>query len=665
LSAENVRKSALARMRIRVVATGIVAIVVVAGFEFALLLAGYGHDTSYLHRSDARGHEHLRDNAGFGVLFFPEHLRPRALPFSVPAEKPQGHVRIVVLGGSEAMGMPEPAYGVGPMLQEQLGVRHPGVEIEVVVLAHAAANSHVVRRISTSLRALDPDGIVVMLGNDEVIGPYGAGTIFTARAPSSARIAWETRVRSTRLGQWWARRISAMQTPERWRGSEMFASNEVSFDDPALERTRVHFSSNLDAIARAGDALNVPMVFTTLGVNLRHSGPFGTVGPGTLPGDQQSVFGRAYRAGDELWERGAADSARISYREALTLLPLHADLHYRLGRLELAAGDTAAAIAHLRDAREYDTVRLRADAGMNGVVRRVATWHDHVILADLDAALAAMSPAGLPGREAFLDHKHLDFAGNRIAARVLADALEIALRNRLGEPATRRWPNADELATSLAYTPHGRLEVVTNVLQQLQRPPFSTQSDHLEQVGHFVRQLDALAPAQEPERIAAMWPMVEAAVAARPGDRMRRLRAARYLAEAMQEYGRSEQFWSELADELPHSAAVLRGWGRAVAAQGRFPQAVRLFEQTLELDPYQNEVKLELAAALRRSAPDDPQMRRRALDLEETVLLVDGTAASHAQLRGLYEEEVRWSTERGDLARVRILRTKLDRLPAD
>lgn len=445
----------------------------------------------------------------------------------------------------------------------------------------------------------------------------------------------------------------------------MFASSVVSSDDAALERTRVHFASNLDAIARVGDALGVPMVFTTLGVNLRHSAPFGSMDPATLSEDLRSRFDRAHRAGDELWERGAADSARTFYREALTLLPAHADLHYRLGRLELAAGDTASAVAHLRDAREYDLVRLRADAGMNGVVRRVATRHDHVILADLEAALAAMSPAGLPGRETFVDHAHFDFAGNRIAARVLADALEIALRARLGEPASQGWPSADELATRLAYTPHGRLEVVTNVLQQLQRPPFSTQSDHLEQIDHFVRQLDALAPAQEPERIAAMWPMVEASVNARPGDRTRRLRAARYLADAMQEYGRAEQLWRELAEELPHSAAVMRGWGRAVAAQGRFPQAVRLFEQTLEIDPYQNDVKLELAATLRRSAPDDPQVRRRAFDLEETVLLVDGTAASHAQLRALYEEEVKWSTEHGDLARVRILRTKLDRLPAD
>ena len=169
--------------------------------ELALRGVGYGHDTSFLHEVEVDGRPHLRDNPDFYTLFFPEHLLPRQLPFTVAAEKPEGEVRIALLGGSAAMGIPEPAYGMGPILEEQLQHRHPDVEIEVLDLANTAINSHVVRRIAASLEPLRPDAVVVYLGNNEVVGPFGAGTVFTPAAPSGSWIRASLVLRASRVGQ--------------------------------------------------------------------------------------------------------------------------------------------------------------------------------------------------------------------------------------------------------------------------------------------------------------------------------------------------------------------------------------------------------------------------------------------------------------------------------
>lgn len=656
-----------ARVVLRRLSFLLLPLIVLGLLEFVLRISGVGYDTAYLQRVEVEGRAHLRDNPDFYTLFFPEHLRPRQLPFTVAAEKSAGTIRIALLGGSAAMGAPEPAFGMAPILEEQLAARHPGVEVEVLNLANTAVNSHVVRRVVASLAPLDLDAVVVVLGNNEVVGPFGAGTVFTARAPSAAKIRFTLWSRSTRVGQLLGGLFGGggSDAPAHWRGAEMFTKQTVAFDDPALERGRAHFEDNLVAIAEAGEELDVPVVFTTLAANFRNCGPFASTRPDALTEEAKSRFDSALRTGDGLWERGAADSARVYYEEALAVHPTHADAHYRLGRLVLAAGDTVAAVAHLRDAREYDALRLRADAAINGALRRVSLRYDHVLLAELEAALASLSPAGLMGRDLFLDHVHLDFTGNRIAARVLADALELALLDAMGAPVSAEWLGTNDIARLIAYTAYGRREVISSTLSMLQRPPFVTQSDHLEQMNSLSRQLGGLVGTDEPEQLAQMWSMVEASFTARPDEWIRRFRAARFLADGMGDHGRAEPLWRSVAEEQPHFPAALNGWARSVAAQGRIPQAVRMFERSLELDPYQPDVRVRLAHSLRSLGPEDPQTRTRAFELEEEALLLEDSAASRARLRELYTTDAQWWSERGELARERILRTKLRGLPAD
>lgn len=151
--------------------------------ELGLRLAGWGYPTSFFLAIQQAGQRVLVENPQFGWRFFPSSLARAPLPLSLTAAKPAGVCRIFVFGESAAMGDPEPAYGFARQLEQLLQARHPEKKVEVVNVAMTAINSHVIREIARDCAPLGADAWVIYAGNNEVVGPFGAGTVFGAQAP--------------------------------------------------------------------------------------------------------------------------------------------------------------------------------------------------------------------------------------------------------------------------------------------------------------------------------------------------------------------------------------------------------------------------------------------------------------------------------------------------
>ena len=64
------------------------------------------------------------------------------------------------------------------MLQAMLELRYPGTHFEVVNAAIVAINSNVILPIARDCAAASADIWVIYMGNNEVVGPFGAGTVF-------------------------------------------------------------------------------------------------------------------------------------------------------------------------------------------------------------------------------------------------------------------------------------------------------------------------------------------------------------------------------------------------------------------------------------------------------------------------------------------------------
>jgi hypothetical protein len=179
----------------------LVPILVLGMVEAALRVADYGFPTAFFLSVKEPGRSMLTDNPKYGWRFFPPAVARAPRPLYLSAHKSPGTVRIFVFGESAAMGDPEPAYGFARQLERLLQARHPEHKIEVVNTAMTAINSHVMRQIARDCESREGDFWLVYAGNNEVIGPFGAGTIFGRQAPSRATVRLILALKTTRLGQ--------------------------------------------------------------------------------------------------------------------------------------------------------------------------------------------------------------------------------------------------------------------------------------------------------------------------------------------------------------------------------------------------------------------------------------------------------------------------------
>jgi hypothetical protein len=87
------------------------------------------------------------------------------------------------------------------MLNIILGLRHPDKKFEVVNAAMTGINSHVILPLARGCEEAHGDIWVIYMGNNEVVGPFGAGTVFGNQTTPLPWIRAGLALKATRLGQ--------------------------------------------------------------------------------------------------------------------------------------------------------------------------------------------------------------------------------------------------------------------------------------------------------------------------------------------------------------------------------------------------------------------------------------------------------------------------------
>jgi tetratricopeptide (TPR) repeat protein len=583
-------KAARRRWLFRLAALLLAPVLGLAALEGALRLAGFGHDTAFFAKTRLGGKEFFVNNDGFVLRFFPPEKVRQPRPILMEADKPANDYRIFVLGESAALGDPDPAYGSPRYLQVLLRDRFPTLHFEVVNAAITAINSHAIVPIARECARRQGDLWILYMGNNEMVGPFGAASVFGAQAPPwrMARLGLE--LQRTRLGQLLMTLVRRFQETKpstaSWGGLEMFVENRVRPDDPRKEIVYRNFKRNLDDILRVGLESGANVILNTVAVNLRDCPPLASVSATHLSSAEQTQCGQFYEDGCKCEQEGRFDQAAQCFAQAAKMDPCRADAQYQWAESLFRADHLEEARRHFILARDCDALPVRTDSRINGIIRDAARhWAaPGLVLFDASAVLGTNCLAGICGDETFYEHVHFNFDGNYRLARAWAEQVEGLLPSSVRQRAPPSWLSQEICERRLGLTDWNRRNDLAEILRRRQRPPLSQQANNAQQSQVLREQIGQLTRRMDAGDAAAARDLYLDAIARAPQDFDLYSNFADFL-ESVGAINEALAQWQTLQQLMPSYYVACFQQGRLLERQGDLAAARSSFVQALALRP--------------------------------------------------------------------------------
>jgi len=587
-----------------------------AALELALRLAGYGCDTAFFHRLRIGNEDYFVQNDGFSLPFFPKAVARSPDPIRMPAQKAPGTFRIFIFGESAAMGDPEPAYGAGRYLEMLLRDKYPGTNFEIINVAFTAISSHVIVPIARECARRDGDLWIIYMGNNEMVGPFGAATVFGRRAPPLAYVRLVTAIQRTRTGQLIAelsRQLGHGARFTSWGGMEMFLQNQIAPDSPLKETVYRNFQKNLDDIVRAGLGSGAKVLLNTVAVNLKDCPPFASVSNSRLPPADRAQFDALYADACQQEEQSNFAAAGQRFVQAAKLDPLDAGLQFRWGECLLAQTNFAAAREHFQSAGDDDALPFRADSRINAAIRdegkRVSDGH--LILFDAAAALAANNPAKLCGQETFYEHVHFNFDGNYRLGLAWAEQIEPRLPRN-----PDAWASQAACEQMLGLSDWNRVLILKQMVGRMQQPPFSNQPNNLRRMDNLQERINQLQGRMNAEDAAKARENFLKQLERAPEDYLLHENFALFL-QATSNLPQAIAEWRKVRDLIPQDFLAYYQIGRMLDGLSQFSEAESSLWQAVKVRPSLTEGWVELGNVLALQGKYEPALAGYATALKQ------------------------------------------------
>ena len=572
----------------RIFAAVVIPLLIIGGLELVLRVSGYGYPTSFFLKTKIGNVDYYVPNDRFGYRFFPPALARTPTPLRMAVTKPANTYRIFVFGESAAMGDPDPTFGAWRYLQVLLHERFPGTDFEVVCVAMTAINSHAILPIARECARRDGDLWIIYMGNNEMVGPFGAGTVFGSRAPGINQIRTELAIKSTKVGQLldgliqkWSDRSAS---PKTWSGLNMFKDHQLRYDDPNRLRAYENFKKNLDDILRAGQSAGVPVILSTVGSNLKDCAPFGSLHSAGLSAVQKTEWDGSFQEGISLEAAGNYEEALKQFAQAAAIDPQYAELPFRMGSCDRQLTNDAQAGHEFELARDDDTLAFRADSRINQIIKNAAGERMGKGVYFLDAAqiLAQNSPDKISGNELFYEHVHLNFDGNYLLGRALADQTLKLLPKSILAPDKGGWASAELCERRLGISPWDRFRVWQENYSRVSEPPFTDQLNDVPRAKFYMAKLKELNSQMTQEASRQSRAIYEESLALAPGDYFLRENFAQFLDETgdLADAPKQEQQVSELLPQNPMTPCIV---GRLLVRLGDTSGAEKYFLRSLAI----------------------------------------------------------------------------------
>ncbi len=588
----------------RGLAVTVIPVLFLLFFELSLRIMGYGFNPDMTVKRTVKDVPSYLSNIQFAWRFFPPAIARTSNPFIFPQVKSSHTYRIFVLGSSAAAGIPDGAFSFGRILQVMLTRMYPQANFEVITTAMPAINSHVVLTIAEDCTKYDSDLFIVYSGNNEVVGPYGAGTVFSPLSANRSLIRLEIAIKAMKLGQLMSNVLGSVSgggAPQVWRGMQMFLDKQVRAGDESLQVVYRHFHDNLRDIRDMARRNGINIIFSTVACNLKDNPPFASLHRPDITDARRERFDELYQKGVSCEEGADYAQALQWYAKAAEIDDRFADLQFRMGRCSWQMGDYNQARNMYIMARELDTLRFRADRQINQTIRNIASdrANEGVYLVDALEIFQNNSPHETPGHELFYEHVHMNFTGNYLLASEICRQVEKILPERIKRFRihTRTLPTEAECARYLAYNPWDRHDIAEKVLNDfIKQPPFNNQLYQDQRVARMERNIKDLKARLSPGSLNEIDSQYQWAVAQAPSDTWLKWKYALFL-EFCERYDDALRQFRLVLEDMPHHYESYAKIGFIFGVMGDLDSAVTYSLKAVSIYPSFAEAYFNLGLA--------------------------------------------------------------------
>lgn len=328
------------------------------------------------------------------------------------APSPPGEYRIVVLGGSSALGEPyRPWISVGQIVAWKLEEAVPKRRFVCEILAwlgHSLEQQH----LKLAELQLRPDAVIIYSGHNEFAARFGE--------ERDAEFLGESAIRLIQLAG-----DAASISPFRRFCREISSRNRIDapplsgrhhlIDPPVCSQWEskevvADFRRRLEAIVSYCDEIGaLPILIVPPANEARYEPNRSTVPAWVSTAERKRLESDFEAARAEASRNPRASAAR--YQSILKRHAGFAEAHFRLAELLERDGRFGEAAEHYLAALDCDGLPIRCPAPLRAVYSEVASRHPRAILIDGPRELRALSPHGLLGHEMIEDTHHPTFRG--------------------------------------------------------------------------------------------------------------------------------------------------------------------------------------------------------------------------------------------------------------
>jgi tetratricopeptide (TPR) repeat protein len=574
--------------------------------EVTLRVGGYGYNPQFFKRVRIGGDEFLVQNEDFSLRFFPKETVRNPGPLRFPVRKAPGTFRIFILGESAAMGDPAPSFAPSRYLEMLLHEKYPGMKFEVVNMAFTAINSNVILPIARECAAHEGDLWIIYMGNNEMVGPFGAATVFGRQAPAWPYVRLVTALQRLRTGQWFmelGRRFAGReQKTSAWGGMGMFLDKQITPDSPLKETVYRNFQKNLHDIVRTGVNSGAKVLLNTVAVNLKDFPPLASLADSHLSTADRAQFDQLYAKGRQATGRSEFTDAAQLFERAARLNAKSAELQFHWGECLLAQSNLAGARTHFQLACDYDALPFRADTRINAAIRAEGgkSGAERLILFDAAAALATAGGTGICGQETFFEHVHFDFDGRYRLGRAWGEHIE-----RLLPRNDNAWISQTVCEQMLALSEWNRAQAIHFMVERMQLPPLSSQANNVPRRDALEARINQLRAQMNANNVAGRRNRFLKLLEQRQHDFFLHQDFAVFL-ELIGDGVEAATEWQRFRDLLPHDSLGYYQVGRLLIAQQRYPEAEAQLRIALAIRSGRTDAWIELgnAQALQQKYPE-------------------------------------------------------------